>query len=75
MTVTIWMMVTSDKFELPVAVADSAGELARMVSCTENNIYSSYSHYKRGVHKRSRFIKVEFEEDENDQLRINGDNG
>ena len=25
----IWMMVTTDKYELPMAVADSAGELAR----------------------------------------------
>ena len=29
--ITIWMKVTDDKYELPVAVADTAEELARIV--------------------------------------------
>lgn len=39
----VWMKVTKDKYELPVAVADSANELARILNTTANNISSSLS--------------------------------
>jgi hypothetical protein len=42
----VWMKVTNDKYELPVLVADSAPELAKMLGCSPNNIYSSLSHAK-----------------------------
>lgn len=38
------MKVTNDKYRLPVAVADSAGELARIVGATKNTVLSSISH-------------------------------
>jgi hypothetical protein len=44
--VIVWMKVTNDKYELPVLVADSAPELAKMLGCSPNNIYSSLSHAK-----------------------------
>ena len=44
----VWMKVTNDKYELPVLVADSAPELAKMLGCRPNNIYSSLSHAKHG---------------------------
>ena len=40
----VWMEVTKDKYELPVAIADSAVELAGIVNKTVNNIRSSASH-------------------------------
>ena len=42
----VWMKVTNDKYELPVLVADSAPELAKMLGCSPNSIYSSLSHAK-----------------------------
>ena len=39
-----YMKVTNDKFRLPVAVADSAVELARLVGTTKNTVLSSISH-------------------------------
>lgn len=39
-----YMKVTNDKYRLPVAVADSAGELARIVGATKNTVLSSISH-------------------------------
>ncbi|MBQ1570286.1 MAG: hypothetical protein IIZ78_04095 [Clostridiales bacterium] len=62
----IWMMVTTDKYELPMAVADSAGELARKCGCTENNIYSTVCHYEHGKLKTAKFRRVEVDLDEND---------
>lgn len=38
------MKVTNDKYRLPVAVADSAVELARLVGATKNTVLSSISH-------------------------------
>lgn len=66
---TVWMMVSKDKYELPLAVADSAPQLAEMVGVSANAIFSSYSCYKNGKHKFSRFHKVEIEEvdDETDE--------
>lgn len=34
----VWMKVTKDKYQLPVAVAESVAELAGIVNKTENNI-------------------------------------
>lgn len=47
----VWMKVTNDKFELPVAVADTCKELATMLGVSENSIRCALSnsirqHYK-----------------------------
>ena len=65
----VWMKVTNDKYELPVLVADSAPELAKMLGCSPNNIYSSLSHAK---HRRqnSPYRKVVI----NDDGGVNGAN-
>jgi len=43
----LYMRTTMDEFELPVAVAASAKELARMLNVTPNMVSSSISkHYK-----------------------------
>ena len=58
---TVYMMVTDDKFELPLAVADSAPELAAMIGRNVNTIYSGISHEQHGRIKRSIYKKVEIE--------------
>ena len=57
------MMVSKDKYELPLAVADSAPQLAEMVGVSVNSIFSSYSCYIHGKHKFSRFQKVEVDDE------------
>ena len=58
---TLWMEVTMDEYELPVAVASSAEELARKNGKTRHNIYSAiYKAKVRGY--RSKYVKVEVEE-------------
>ena len=55
----VYMLVTEDKFELPLAIADSAAELARMLGVDVNLIYSAVSKAKkRGG--RSKYVKVVF---------------
>lgn len=62
-TMIVWLLVTKDKYELPLEIADSAGELAQKVGCSVNNIYSAVSHARHRGHN-SRFKKVEIEEDD-----------
>lgn len=55
---TLWMLVTMDKYELPVYVADSAKELARFVGKKENCIHSAICHAKRRKSNKCRYVKV-----------------
>ena len=59
----IYMEVTDDKYELPIAVADSAVELAQIINVSANSIYSSISHAKSKGYK-SRYVCVDVEDDE-----------
>lgn len=51
-----YMLVTKDKYELPLAVADSAEELANTIGVTKNYVYCATSNV-RG-HLYSHIIKV-----------------
>ena len=57
---SLYMKTTNDDLELPVAAADNAGELAKMLGTTRGVVYSSLAHKHRGWHK------VIIEEDEDD---------
>ena len=61
---TVWLEVTQDKYELPVLVALSAGELARRAGVHKSTVSSSASRYNKGMRKRARFLKVEVEDDD-----------
>ena len=59
----VYMEITKDKYELPVAIARSEPELAKICKTTVIAVKSGIS--KRRCHgKWSRFIKVDVEEDE-----------
>lgn len=57
----LWLMVTKDKYQLPLAVADTATELAQIVGVTPATIIKSVTH-----RRKSRYIRiyVDMEEDE-----------
>ena len=59
------MLVTSDKYELPLVVEDSAGLLARRLGVKPNNIMSAISK-ARNRKGRCKFVKVVIED--NDDL-------
>lgn len=62
----LWIKVTHDEYELPVAVADTARELARMCGVTVSTIWTTMSHVKDPNHRQkfSMYRKVEYLEDE-----------
>ena len=58
----VWLKVTTDRYELPVAVADTGEELARICGVSGNNVYSTMSKAKRLGH-RCQYVRVKVEED------------
>lgn len=54
----VYMMVTGDKYQLPVYIADTAKELSKICGTSTNTIYSIVSKYKHGKIKYPRFICV-----------------
>ena len=54
----LYMLVTNDEYELPIVVADSVSELARILKIPPNRIQSAISHAKKKGHK-SIYVKVE----------------
>ncbi len=56
--VTLYMMVTRDKYELPLYVTESAAELAKYAGTTANSVHSSI-HHARARKGNSAFKKVE----------------
>lgn len=55
----VYMEVTTDKYELPLVVADSVMELALKSGRTPNAIHRYFCHVRHGVIKKPRFIIVE----------------
>lgn len=47
----LYVKCTTDKYELPIAVADNPGELANMLGVTTGTVRSSTSKRKNGYYK------------------------
>ena len=61
MMMKVYIMVTNDKFELPVAIADTVCELSRITGVDKRAIHSALSHVRSGKHKTSIYQEVEIE--------------
>jgi len=67
----VYMAVTADKYELPICLADTVVELARMCGTSENTIYSQISHRKHGkiincgLRTGQKYLRVEIDEGKN----------
>ena len=61
----IWMMVTRDKYELPLAIADTARELAELTGLHKTSIMKGALSYEAGS-KCSRFRKVRVDKNEDE---------
>lgn len=59
---TVYMKVTTDKYELPVGVADSVAELSKLTGKSANNISSMLSHAKKNGCK-SQIVEVEIDDE------------
>ena len=58
----IYMKITKDRYELPVAVADTGEELADICGVSRNNVYNTIRRAKLYGH-RCQYVKVEVEDE------------
>ena len=54
-----WMCVEIDEYELPLAVADTAKELAKMLGITENTVLNCVMRGRSGRQNGYKYLKVE----------------
>ena len=55
----LWLAVTPDQYELPLAVADTAEQLAEMFGLTRGSVINLVSKNAPGSRSGRKFIKVE----------------
>lgn len=55
----VYMKVTRDKYELPIAIADTVGELAKMTGASKETIFSNISHQKSGRIKNGSYKRID----------------
>lgn len=55
----LWLAVTPDQYELPLAVADTAEQLAAMFGLTRGSVISLVSKNAPGTMSGRKFVKVE----------------
>ena len=60
----LWIKVSNDKYELPLAVGDTAQELANLCGTTKNAIITSRYHFKVGDVKFTPYRKVRISDEE-----------
>ena len=55
----LWLAVTPDQYELPLAVADTAEQLAAMFGLTRGSVINLVSKNAPGTQSGRKFVKVE----------------
>ena len=59
---TLYMKVTRDEYELPVAVAETKAELARMLGLKREHVRTAFSHAKK--FKNPTYVVVEVDDED-----------
>lgn len=71
---SLYVAVTGDRYELPIAVAETAKELAKMLGVKENSIYKAVHRQKhglvKGLKKEIKYYKIELEDDDGNKSDV-----
>ena len=59
---TLYMAVTPDEYELPIAVENTVFDLAEMYNTTSSTILTSISRNRSGKRRGAKFVKVEIDD-------------
>lgn len=54
----LWLAVTPDKYELPIAVADTAKELSQILGLHHHAVTKLYCMHRKGMFKRYTKYKI-----------------
>ena len=60
---TLYLRVTNDEYELPMAVADSPSELAIMLGLKRQTLWSIFSRVRKGEYRYKIYQIVEIDEE------------
>lgn len=60
----LWIEITLDEYELPVAVADTSSELSRMRGYSRHKVAQDVIRWKNGKMPKCKYRKVEVDDDE-----------
>ena len=60
---TLYLRVTNDEYELPMAVADSPSELAIMLGLKRQTLWSIFSRVSKGEYRYKIYQIVEIDEE------------
>lgn len=63
----LYLLITLDEYELPLAVADTPTELAEMTGYKRSSIKSSISKYEKGLRPNCPFRRIVVEDEEKEQ--------
>ena len=66
----VYMKVTRDRYELPIAIADSVVELARITGSNVVTIRSALCHQRSGRNKNSVYQEIEIGELDDEETEI-----
>lgn len=58
----IYMLVTEDKYELPILTATSASELAKLCGVSKNTVITATWRRDNGITEKSKYVRVKLEE-------------
>lgn len=64
MSKKLWMKVTNDEYELPLAVADTMAELARMTGIKPESLYSIISRDRHGKKHSYSYREVDIDDED-----------
>ena len=60
----LYLAVSTDKYELPIAVAGSAFELERLLGLGRGTVVSHISKGRQGRLKKQKYFKIEINDEE-----------
>lgn len=61
----VWMLVTKDKYELPLLVADSSRELAELAGVAHQTVLESTSRARR-LKSKCKYIVIQIDDEESE---------
>ena len=60
----LYLAVSPDRYGLPIAVADSARELERMLGLGRGTVISHISKVRHGTRRKQKYLKIGIDDEE-----------
>lgn len=73
----LYMLVTADRYELPLAVRDSVGEIADLIGRSKYDVYATISKHQvsQGTYNGFKYKIIKIEVDDDEEIGNHGGDG